>query len=568
MTPFADIVLLNGKIAADAGNPTALAVAGRKVLATGSDGEIRRLATLDTTVLDCGGRRVIPGIVDAHCHVLATAATGLRVDCRPTTTPGVDAIIDVLRRAAATSDSWIRGQGYDDSPVGLGRHLTRYDLDRVSTTQPVRVDHRSGHACALNTCALETLGIDCRTPDPSGGVIERDTDGEPTGLLLEMSDWLGDRIAGSEATAAEEMRGAVRGFGNRMLEYGVTAVTDAGPSNGLSRWRDFEALTSDGTLPLRLTMMVGFDRLEEMRAAGLKYGAASDDGRQAVGHAKIILTASTGELQPDPERLADMVEHAHELGFPVAIHAVERDAVVASALAIGDAMTLAGADGIRLLDRIEHCAECPPDVLELVAQSGAMAVPNPGFLHYDGERYLSTVASDLLPYLYPVGALVEKGIPTALGSDAPVIEPNPWASIAAAVSRRSANGVDLGGVGVGSVQEALALHSGARRIVPGMPADLAVVDPDPFAVSAGDLPTLRAAATIVSGRLAWRTGIRSQRSGSEPPLNLQSCPLIRRSGQIAGAPKSRGVLWVANARRGPGIPARWWPLPPPGIRGG
>ena len=103
------------------------------------------------------------------------------------------------------------------------------------------------------------------------------------------------------------------------------------------------------------------------------------------------------------------------MGFPVAIHAVERDAVVASALAIGDARPLVAEDGSRVRDRIEHCAECPPDVLELVAQSGAMVVPNPGFLHYDGERYQRTVAGELMPYLYPVGALVERGIPTCLG---------------------------------------------------------------------------------------------------------------------------------------------------------
>ena len=506
MTPSVEIVLLNGNVLAEAGNPTALAVSGGKVLATGSDGDIRRLATLDTTVFDCEGRRVIPGIVDAHCHVLATAATSLRVDCGPSATLGVDAVIAALREAMPSRNGWIRGQGYDDSPVGLGRHLTRHDLDRVSAVQPVRVDHRSGHACVLNTRALAAVGIDCRTPDPSGGVIVRDTDGEPTGLLLEMSDWLRDRTAGPEATATEEMRSAVRDFGNRMLAYGVTAVTDAGPSNGLDRWRDFEAMTGDGTLPLRLTMMVGFDRLEEMRAAGLEYGAPADHGRQHVGHAKIMLTASTGELQPDPGRLVDMVAHAHALGFPVAIHAVERDAIVAAALAISDAPPLVNGDGRRLSDRIEHCAECPPDVLELVAQSGAMAVPNPGFLHYDGERYFSTVASDLLPYLYPVEALIERGVPTALGSDAPVIEPNPWASITAAVSRRSANGVDLGGVAVGSVAEVLALHSGSRRIVAGMRADLAVVEPDPLSISTTDLPKVQSAATIVAGRLAWRGG--------------------------------------------------------------
>ena len=133
------------------GNPTALAVAGGKVLAMGSERDIRRLATRHTAVLDCGGCRVIPGIVDAHCHVLATAATCRRVDCRSAATSDIEAVIAALREAAPSRNGWIRGYGYDDSPVGLGRHLTRHDLDRVSTTRPVRVEHRSGHACALNS---------------------------------------------------------------------------------------------------------------------------------------------------------------------------------------------------------------------------------------------------------------------------------------------------------------------------------------------------------------------------------------------------------------------------------
>ena len=395
--------------------------------------------------------RSFPGIVDAHCHVLATAATGRRVDCRPAATPDVDAIIDALRRAAATGDGWIRGYGYDDSPVGLGRHLTRHDLDRVSTAQPVRVDHRSGHACALNTRALTAVGIDRRTPDPPGGVIVRDKDGEPTGLLLEMSGWLRGRAGGSDDASDGQMEAGLKEFGDKLLGYGITAVVDAGPGNGLERWQYFHRINGDGTLSLRLTMMVGFDQLAEMRAAGLGYGATVNGGLLNVGHAKIMLTASTGVLRPDPARLSEMVAHAHQMGFPVAIHAVERDAVVASALAIGDSPPLVAEDGSRIRDRIEHCAECPPDVLELVAESGAMVVPNPGFLHYDGERYLRTVVADLMPHLYPVGAMVDRGIPTALGSDAPVIEPNPWASMAAAVSRRSAAGVDLGGVGIQSV---------------------------------------------------------------------------------------------------------------------
>ena len=211
------------------------------------------------------------------------------------------------------------------------------------------------------------------------------------------------------------MADALRDFGNRMLAYGITGATDAGPNNGLDRWRYFEVVTGDGTLPLRLTMMAGWDRLEQMREAGPGHGSTSNEGLLSVGHAKIMLTASTGQLRPHPDQLAQMVAHAHELGFPVAIHAVERDAVVASALAITDAPPVKSGTGSRPKDRIEHCGEGSPDVLELVAQSGAVVVANPGFLHYDGERYRSTVAADQSAASLPGGGVGLTGSPHSPG---------------------------------------------------------------------------------------------------------------------------------------------------------
>ena len=196
-----------------------------------------------------------------------------------------------------------------------------------------------------------------------------------------------------------------------------------------------------------------------------------------------------------------MVSDAHSSGFPVAIHAVERDAVVAAAIAITDNPSPVGRD------RIEHCGECPPDVAELVASCGALVVPNTGFLHYDGERYIATVPESLLPHLYPAGALDALGVPLAMGSDAPVVEPNPWAAMAAAVSRRTAAGNRLGGTGLASVAAALDQHTGGNRISAGSRADLTVVEPNPFDTATAELPRVQAALTLVAGRVVWRSGI-------------------------------------------------------------
>ena len=504
-----DMALRNGVVYATAGagsrQPDAVAVSAGRIAAVGRFADIAPLIDSATTVIDCGQRAVIPGIVDAHCHLFAQASRAMQVDCRPATTPNVDAVIAALRAAIpSTGWGWIRGYGYDDSPRGLGRHLTRRDLDAVSAELLVRVEHRSGHACVLNSAGLDALGIDQRTPDPLGGTIVRADDGQPTGLLLDMGDWLsapGD--PGGVRRDDAELGTALWQLSQRLLHYGITGVTDAGAQNGIARWQAFSDAVADGRLPLRVTMMVGHSKIDEMYSAGLRYGATIRGGMLSVGHVKIMLTASGGALHPDPNELLTLVRSAHAMGYPVAIHAVERDSVVAAAMALIDAKPSA----VPGSDRIEHCAECPPDVAELVAQSGSTVVLNTGFLHYDGERYRRTVPENLLAHLYPAGAMLARGVPLLLGSDAPVIEPNPWASIAGAVSRRSAEGFPLGGQPVPSVQDALRLHTGNGGITVGRPADLAVVAPDPTSTPPGELPLVRSVLTVVNGQVVWRQGV-------------------------------------------------------------
>ncbi len=494
-----DIILRNARVFGAGSAVTAVAVANGVILATGRGAGIMCTAGPGTEVIDCSGGTVIPGIVDEHIHLFGAASARAAVDCRLTATPTVAAVVDALRASSPRADGWIRGNGYDDSPVGLGRHLTRYDLDGVSGSFPVRVDHRSGHATVLNSAALALAGITAGTGDPPGGAIIRDAHGEPTGLLLDMDDWLRQRI-GSRAETGE-LRSAVRGVVQELLRYGVTGITDAGADNGIKRWQAFQSLAAGGVIPLRVTMMAGARRLDEFRNAGLKYGAECRNAFLTLGHAKIMLTASSGGLQPDFDALSNMVRTAHDSGFPVAIHAVEREAVVASALAIADHPSPVGQD------RIEHCAECPPDVAETVASSGAKAVLNTGFLYYDGERYRQTVSEDLLPHLYPAGALDDLGVPVAVGSDAPVIEPNPWAALAAAVQRHTSKGNKIGGLGLPSVAAALHKHVGGNRVIPNQPADLTLVEPDPFAIPVENLPEIRSVLTLVDGRVVWRDGV-------------------------------------------------------------
>ena len=170
------------------------------------------------------------------------------------------------------------------------------------------------------------------------------------------------------------------------------------------RWELFGRLRSSiGDMP-RVTMMPGFHHLDEFTGNGLTFG--SGDSWLRVGHAKLMITASSGRQTPLHDELCRAVSSSTKSGFPAAIHAVERETIISAAESIRFANTNTGT---ALRHRIEHCSEGTPDVIETVARSSAWVVTQPGFVHHSGDRYLKTVEPSMSPHLYPVGALARAG---------------------------------------------------------------------------------------------------------------------------------------------------------------
>ena len=154
-------------------------------------------ARVPARVIDCNGLTLMPGLVDSHCHLLALGSTLRGLDCGPQAASSIPALQQLVRSRADLTPpgGWIRGFGYDDNALAERRHPYRWDLDPVAGGHPVRLDHRSRHASVLNSRGLELLGITSETPDPVEGVIDRDpASGTPTGLLLEMGDFLRRRL--------------------------------------------------------------------------------------------------------------------------------------------------------------------------------------------------------------------------------------------------------------------------------------------------------------------------------------------------------------------------------------
>ncbi len=490
----ANVVTLDDRL------PRASAVAVRDgaIAWVGREEDLGRLDRDSERVLDCEGRTLVPGFVDAHLHLLAYAASLRDVDCGPDAVRSIAGIRRAITdRARAVPDgSWIVGRGYDDSALLERRHPTRDDLD-AATSRPVRLVHRTGHACVLNSAALALVGIGADTPDPVEGVIVRDDSGEPTGLLLEMDAYLDGRIP---RRTRGEFEAGVRQACERLAALGVTSVVDATPTNSVERWETFRTLRAGGVPLPRITMMAGYDHLDGFVADGMGYRHGDDTLR--LGHVKIMLTATTGALHPQPEELAAMVARAHAAGFPVAVHAVEAEAVEAAARAIAEAPRKRP---LPFADRIEHCSECPPDVLQSVRRAGVAVCTQPAFVHYRGDKYLSEVPEDAQPWLYAMRSLLDAGVPVSAGSDAPVVEPAPMVGLAAAVTRRTREGRQVAPGQAVTPMEALRAYTlGAARasgmgravgsIEVGKLADFALLDADPTAVAAEEIAGIRARA--------------------------------------------------------------------------
>ena len=509
-----DTVLTNARVLtmSPAGpRAEAVAIAGDRIIWVGSSDDAKSFVRSGTMVVDCAGGTLLPGFHDAHIHLLAYASTLAGVECGPDTVSSIEDLKSAIRRRASITPEgeWIRASGYDETTLVEARHPTRWDLDDAAPAHPVRLNHRSGHGCVLNSAALALVGIHDSTDEPPSATIVRDLrSGQPSGLLLEMSDYLDDRIP---SPPVGEIERSVRQASQVLLSHGVTSIQDATHRNSLRRWEMFNRLRSSIDDMPRTTMMPGFHQLDEFTRSGLSFG--SGDSRLRVGHAKLIVTASSGRQTPTHDELYRAVSSCATSGFPAAIHAVERESIISAAESIRSATATSGA---VLRHRIEHCSEGTPDVIESVARCSAWVVTQPGFVYHSGDRYLKTVESSMRPHLYPVGALVRAGIRYAFGSDAPVADPNPMPALHAAVTRMTAQGRYLGPEQAVDLDDALAaytiggaesscLESSLGKITPGMLADLVVFGEDIRDVSPSEIHKLRPVMTILGGKPVWES---------------------------------------------------------------
>lgn len=509
-----DLILVDGNVLTqDPRRPRAEAVAvgGGRIRAVGDSARLLALKTSETRVLSLSGQTAAPGLIDAHLHLRALAESLVTAGLGPD--HGVASLADLKARVRAEAQAlpagaWIRAGGYDENDLAERRPPNRWDLDEAAPDHPVKLTHRSGHAHVLNSLALRRVGLSKDSPEPEGGLMERDWDtAEPSGLLYGLGDFLARRVP---PLAENELGRGVSLAGRLLASCGVTSFQDASPRNDFSRWQDLERWLAEGRLASRATMMLGPAGWEAWKAD--RFESRRPEDRLRAQGVKIVIDETTGRLNPDQETLNRIVADVHLGGGQAVLHAIEPAAIEAACRAVAEAQAQRPRPDAR--HRLEHCSICPPDLAARIASLGLTVATHPAFVYYTGDRYLRTVPPEDQAHLYPLAGLAAAGVRLAAASDAPIVPPNPVAGLYAAVTRRTRSGAELVPYQAVSAADALRMYTiGAAYatfeekakgvLAPGRLADLVVLTADPTQTPAEDLESVRVTMTMVGGEIVW-----------------------------------------------------------------
>ncbi|MGW5421684.1 amidohydrolase [Streptomyces sp. NPDC003943] len=535
----ADLVFTGGPVFT--GDPartraTSLAVTGERITAVGHD-EVRELIGPSTEVVDLAGRLLIPGFQDSHIHAVYGGVELAECDLSGTT--GVDDYRRIIAGFAAAhpDHEWITGGGWSMESFEGGLP-TRQLLDELVADRPVCLVNRDHHGSWVNSRALEIAGITADTPDPADGRIERDADGNPTGVLQEGAAALVSRHVPA-GTRADRVAGLLRAQA-LLHSLGVTGWQDAllGEFSGKPDPSDaYMAAAADGTLTARVTGALWWDRargaeqIPELVALRKELSL----GRFRAGSVKIMqdgiaenftaamtspyldgcgcATANTGLSFVDPVALRDHVTALDALDFQVHFHALGDRAVREALDAIEAAIAANGRRGNR--HHLAHLQVVHPDDLARFARLGALANIQPLWAAHEpqmDELTIPFLGPERAAWQYPFGDLVRAGATLVAGSDWPVSSPDPLAGIHVAVNRAEPGATDgrvflaeqrldlptaLAAYTAGSAH--VNGHDDAGSLRPGHLADLVVLDRDILTAPREEIAEARVEQTFVGG---------------------------------------------------------------------
>ncbi len=524
-----ELILVNGDVLTqDAATPRAkaIAIAGGRIIAVGSNADIRALARPGTRTVDLGGKVVIPGVIDAHNH---PAGAGLQhlfsVDCD---LRSVGAIQAALRERAAKTPAgeWIQGFKYDDTKTAERRFLTRADLDAVSTTHPIYVQHRGGHTGYVNSLAYERAGITESVTDPAGGRFERDAAGRLSGRVTEAAAGIVGDADKRVITRADQQAGVAE-ISRRLAAAGVTSVTDAyGSPDDLRAYQDAR---DAGQLHTRVYCHIGYTHLDKMIQAGVRTGLG--DEWVKVGAVKSTADGSISErtarlAEPyvgrpsdfgitvmDADVLWPLFQKAHQAGWQIGTHTNGEVAIDAVATLYERLQKEMPRKDPRF--RFEHCTVLTPGLIRRIKALGAIPTPFASYVYFHGEK-MTEYGAERTGRMFPMRWFLDAGIPATMGSDYPPGPFEPMMALTSMTTRTDIRGTTWGANQRITLDEALRVLTvnGAYAsyeehlkgsLTAGKVADLVVLATDPRSVPPIEIVNVKIERTMVGGRWVYES---------------------------------------------------------------
>ncbi|MEG0383256.1 MAG: amidohydrolase, partial [Solibacillus sp.] len=474
----ASVVFINGEVITVDNNDSvkqAIAISGNKIMAVGSTPEIEHLIDSNTKIIDLDGKTLMPGIIDAHLHLVLYGVFQLNFSCKDPAIQSIEDVLSSLAERAKTTPKgqWIRAWGYNETLIKEQRYPTLQELDSISTDHPVVITRTCGHIGLVNSYALKLAQIDEHTPNPQGGIIEKDSSGRLTGRLIEGSYMQFNEVA---RYTPEELEQAMQIAQQHFFENGITSVHEAGTFDQES-FRLMQQASNRGDLKIRIYAVIGaINDCKEFTTNVMKSGVVTGTGNDffKVGPAKLFTDGSStgptiatregytsdpnnnGILYYSEEELYEVLGEAHKLGYQVTVHAQGDKGIEMYLNVIERALKESPRDDHR--HRIEHCGVTPPDLQERIKQLQMIPIPNPPFPYEFGEIYIHNYG-ERTDYMYPARDFIDQGIICAAGSDAPVTTVNPFIGLHTAVNREVETGTPFGQQQKTSLLEAIRLYT-------------------------------------------------------------------------------------------------------------
>ncbi len=498
-----------------------LAIENGRISAVGTASQITPLAKSPAEIEDLQGRCILPGLCDAHIHLLEYGNFLSKVDCETPTR--AECLERVRQRAACTpSGQWILGHGWNHNnwKEGYGNAAM---LDEISTQHPVYLTAKSLHTGWANSRALQMAGIDDSTADPAGGQIQRDMSGKPSGILIETAMQLVEGVIPA-ASLSQNITSLERAQ-KELLKLGITCVHDF---DAWESWQALSGMDQEKILKLRVIKSIPREHLDEAIASGICTGQGNShlqigslklfsDGALGPQTAAMLepyegSTNNLGRLQMTVEELVEIGVKAVNNKISLSVHAIGDRANRVVLDAFEQIRAYESSRNLKSLrHRMEHVQLIQPNDQVRMAKLGVIASMQPIHAVSDremAERYWGKRCEDA----YAWNSLQKAGIPLAFGSDAPVENPNPFHGLYAAITRRRIQDPQESWYPEQCLSRAQALDAFTKggayvaglenkvgTIKPKAWADLMVLEQDPLSISAEELAEIKPEAMMVNG---------------------------------------------------------------------